>query len=305
MSEKMDDGFSEILEQCLVRLADGATVEECLAAYPAERVELEPALRTAGRLRELPRPALPDAARARLETQVLALAAARRTAPAPAVPQATPRPRRAEAILAGVLRALGYGGPLSRPWLRLATAAIALVLVLVLGAGALAAARAIIEVIQPQPTVVPTSMPSATMPALTLIALDGPIERITQEGWVVGGTTVVLTSTTLIEGTPALGAPAHVRGIAQNGGALLARNIVVDPWPVITGTPAPISTPTETPAPPATPISTVAPVPAPSDASDPPGDQQQPCQGQQRGRDEKKCDPKPHDDKKPPKPPKK
>jgi hypothetical protein len=175
----------------------------------------------------------------------------------------------------------------------------------VLGAGALAAARAIVNVIRPQPTAAPTSVPTSTAPALALIALDGPIEQIAQEGWVVGGTTIVLTSTTSIEGTPALGATAHVHGVAQNGGALLARSIVVEPLPTITSTPSPISLPTETPALTATPVPVVAPVPAPPDASDQPDDQKQPCQGQQRGRDEKKCDSKPHDNSKPPKPSKK
>jgi len=121
---------------------------------------------------------------------------------------------------------------------------------------------------------------------------------------VVAGTTVVLTSTTLIEGTPALGATVHVHGVAQNGGALLARNIVVEPLPTITSTPQPIRMPTETPALTATLVPVVAPVPAAPDARDPPEDQKQPCQGQQRGRDEKKCDPKPHGNSKPPKPPK-
>ena len=301
----MDDGLSDILDQCLARLADGATVDECLAAYPARQAELEPPLRMAVRLCELPRPALPATARARLETQVLALAAARRAAiPATPAPQAPPSVRGLDAILAGVLRALGYRRPLSQPWLRLAGAAIAIVLALVLGAGALAAARAIVNVIRPQPTAAPTSVPTSTAPALALIALDGSIEQIAQEGWVVGGTTVVLTSTTSIEGTPALGATVHVQGVAQNGGALLARSIVVEPLPTMTSTPPPI-TPTETPALTATPIPAIAPVPAPQDESDQPDDQKQPCQGQQRGRDEKKCDPKPHDNSKPPKPPKK
>jgi hypothetical protein len=298
----MDDRLSDILDQCLARLAEGATVDECLAAYPALPAELEPPLRMAVRLRALPRPALPATARARLETQVLALAAARRAA-IPATPASkAPRARGLDAILAGVLRAIGYGGPLSQPWLRLAGAAIAIVLALVLGAGALAAARAIVHVIRPQPTVSPTFVPTSTAPALALIALDGPIEQIAQEGWVVGGTTVVLTSTTSIEGTPALGAMVHVHGVAQNGGALLARSIVVEPLPTIISTPPPISMPTEIPTLTATPVPVVAPVPAAPGPSDQPDDQKQPCQGQQRGRDEKKCDPEPHNNSTPPKP---
>jgi hypothetical protein len=121
----------------------------------------------------------------------------------------------------------------------------------------------------------------------------------------------VLTSTTSIEGTPALGATAHVRGVAQNGGALLARSIVVESLPMITSMPSPSSLPTEAPAPTATPASTatpvpaIAPIPAPPDAGNQPPEQKQPCQGQQRGRDDKKCDSKPHDHGKPPKPRKK
>ena len=220
----------------------------------------------------------------------------------PATPTLQSPPRGVDAILAGVLRALGYRGSLGQPWLRLAGAAIAIVLALALGAGALAAARAIVNAIHPQPVVAPTSVPASTAPALGLIALDGPIEQIAQEGWVVGGTTVVLTSTTAIEGTPALGAIAHVRGVAQNGGALLAQSIVVEPLPTAASTSLPTSIPTATPVPTATPALVVAPAPAPPDTNEQPDDQKQPCQGQQRGRDQKKCEPKPHDNSKPPKP---
>src|SRR5262245_45943655 len=102
----MDDGVIEILEICLDRLAAGASVDECLAAYPAQRATLEAPLRAAAGLMQLPRPALPPQARAALEQQMLARAAARRAAP-PARPswwQLGP-----SAILAGLLRALGYG----------------------------------------------------------------------------------------------------------------------------------------------------------------------------------------------------
>ena len=307
----MEDALPDILDQCLARLADGATVDECLAAYPAHQAELEPPLRMAARVRELPRPALPPAARASLETQMLALAGARRAAgPASPAPQALLGLLGLDAILAGLLRALGYGGPLRQPWLRLAAAAIATVLVLTLGAGTLVAARALVGLARPQPTAAPTVAPSvapsATAPPLTTI--DGPIEQIAQEGWVVGGMTVVLTSTTTVEGTPVLGASAHVRGTAQEGGALLANSIVVAALPTPTSTPtsAPAPTPTSTPIFAPTPTATLepaaAPAPAPRSTGAQPDDQKRECQGQQRGRDDKKCDPKPHEDKKPPKP---
>src|SRR5205814_3062462 len=135
-------------------------------------------------IRALPRPTLPPATRAALETRMLALAAQRRAAPAASsnghLPQPVPRgaPDLA-ALLAGLLRALGYGGPLARPWLRLASAAIAILLALALGAGALAAARAIVRAIQGPP-----STPAITLPAATPFTLDGPIEHSASRPWV-------------------------------------------------------------------------------------------------------------------------
>ena len=316
----MEEVLPDILDQCLARLADGATVDECLVAYPAQQAELELPLRMASRLRELPQPALPTATRAGLETQLLALAAARRAAnPAAPASQAPALVGGMDAILAGVLRALGYGAAPRSPWLRVAAAALTLVLALAVGAGTLLAARAIVEIVRPKPTPIPTAVPTSTAPPLAQITIDGPIEQIAQEGWVVGGTTVVLTSTTVIEGTPALGATAHVRASILNGGGWLAQSIVVEAPPTPTSTPTPTQTvtPTEAPAPTTAPVPDPAPAAAPSQPSpgrnqggdngnaDENDRQKQPCQGQQRGRDEKKCDTKPHDDKKPPKPHKK
>src|SRR5262245_45753516 len=76
----MDDGLADILEICLDRLATGASVDECLATYPAQRGALEPALQAAAGLQQLPRPAMPSQTRAALEAQMLARAAARRAA---------------------------------------------------------------------------------------------------------------------------------------------------------------------------------------------------------------------------------
>src|SRR5215211_4244280 len=122
----MDDVLSDIFAQCLARLDTGATVDECLAAYSQHRAALEPSLTLAARLRSLPRPApLAAPARAAIATQVLAQVAAQRSAItgsaklAPA--RSTPWRLDSTALLAGVLRALGYRGPLSLTWLRLAS----------------------------------------------------------------------------------------------------------------------------------------------------------------------------------------
>ena len=83
--------------------------------------------------------------------------------------------------MAGILRALGYRSPLAQPWLRLAATAITIVLALALGAGTFAAARAIITIVRPTPRITPTATPLAATP----FSLDGPIEQIAPEGWVV------------------------------------------------------------------------------------------------------------------------
>jgi hypothetical protein len=110
-----------------------------------------------------------------------------------------------------------------------------LVLALALGSGALAAARAIVRAIQG-----PSTTPTLTLPAATPFTLDGPIERIAPEQWVVNGIAVALDAQTTILGTPQLGGVAHVRGDVQVDATLLARSITVEaPQPASTRAPIP------------------------------------------------------------------
>jgi hypothetical protein len=267
----MDEVLADILNTCLLQISAGVSVDDCLAAYPQQRAALEAPLRAAQRLRGLPRPALPAAAQTALETRMLALAAQRRAAPAlPAAPNG-PHPRSSgalgpAALLAGALRALGYRGPLSLPWLRLASAAIALLLVLALGAGALAAARVIVRIIQGPPAP-PTSAP----PASSRFTLDGPIEQMTPERWVVRGSAVAIGAQTTITGTPRLGARARISGVVRADGARLAQTITIGAPPTPGAPPRPTLAPsptaatrTPTPKPTATPIPTKTPTPRPT-----------------------------------------
>src|SRR5512144_1346621 len=64
------------------------------------------------------------------------------------------------------------------------------------------------------PALAPTaraSGPAAQLPAAPVI-LDGAIEQLAQERWVVAGTPVILDAQTAITGTPAQGAMAHIQG---------------------------------------------------------------------------------------------
>jgi hypothetical protein len=313
----MDDGLPDILERCLDHLERGATLEECLVAFPAQRADLEPALRAAAQVRALPRPAMPEATRASLETRMLAAAAQRRVAFTPA------RPRTIDlaAILAGVLRAIGYRGSLQQAWLRPAALIATVVLALMLSAGTFAAARAIVEAVRARPTATPTALPTG---APTPRPLDGTIEEIAQERWVVAGEIVSIAADTEISGTPALGATAHISGTVGMSGTFVAHSIVVAaaptevPTATSTAIPTAVPTATSTAVPTATstaiPTAVPAAIPTAAPAAAPPppaaaptqgGDNQDhTCQGQQRGRDEKKCDPKPKPEPPKPKPPK-
>lgn len=260
----MDEQLADILNTCLTRLEGGASVEDCLIAYPQHQQALEASLRAAVHLRALPRPSLPSATRALLETQMLALASARRTAsgPSPALngrAVATPNWRTFDpsAVLAGLLRTLGYRGPLARPLLRLASLALALVLALALSAGVYAAARVIIETIIPQSTVAPAET----------FTLDGPIEQLGAQEWVVLGLPVGVDAQTTIVGQAVLGASAHVSGVFLADGRLRAQRIVVDPLPAPptpTAAPAPVEVPASAPPPPpSAPPPTAVPASAP------------------------------------------
>jgi hypothetical protein len=265
MRLRMDEILADILNTCLLRLDSGASVDECLAAFPQQRALLEAPLRAAARMRALTRPPLPAATRSTLEARMLALANQRRAAQAmPASPSPSPM-LGPTALLAGLLRALGYRGPISQPWLRLGAVALALLLALILGVGTLAAARAIIRTIQ-GPTAAPTSTSLTTMP----FTLNGPIEQITSERWVINGVSIAIGAQTTITGTPAVGTVAQIRGIIQADGSLLAQTIMIagalptSTLPIATTPTTPTSTPTITPAPTSTPapIPTATPPPA-------------------------------------------
>lgn len=179
-------------------------------------------------------------------------------------------------MLAGVLRALGYRGPLAQPWLRLGALALALALALVLAATAYAAVRALLPPV------------SALAPA-TSFELEGPLEAVSEAGLVVAGIAVDLGPQTAISGTPAVGAAAQVRGQIRDDGTLLAETVVVGaaaaaggsptvgatapPAPSATSAPAAVATappsaapaaPTAAPAAAPPPAPTAAPPPAPS-----------------------------------------
>jgi hypothetical protein len=241
----MDEQLSDILATCLRRIEAGGTLDECLAAYPAERAELEPLLRVAARLQALPRSTpLPAAAQAAITGRVLGHLQAQPAAATGALPAPPPaagrQPLDPSAWLAGVLRALGYRGPLAQPWLRLGALALALILALALAATSYAAARALFP---------PAAAPAALAPA-TRFELAGPIEATSEAAITIAGVTLDLGPQTVITGTPAAGAAARATGQIRDDGTLLAETIAVEPaatGPTALPSPGPTLAPTEAP----------------------------------------------------------
>jgi hypothetical protein len=157
----------------------------------------------------------------------------------------------------------------------------------VLGAGALAAARAIVRAIQG-----PVSTPTNTLPAATPFTLDGPIEQIAPERWIVNGIAVALDARTTVNGTPRVGAVAHVRGQVQADATLLARSMTVDAQqptstsaPIPTIPPSPMVVPTTIPVQPPPPDVEPAEAPKP-DKPDKPGKPDKPPKPHKPGKGE-------------------
>lgn len=248
----MDERLSDILATCLQRIEAGASVDDCLAAYPAERTALEPLLRVASRLRALPHPApLTPAALAAVAGRVSGSLGPRPTASSVAPGHGLD----AAAALAGVLRALGYGGPLSRPWLRFGAAALAVLFAVFLATTAYAAVRAVFSG--------PAARGAVLAPA-TRFELEGSIEAFNEATIVIDGITLDLGPDTEFVGTPGVGLGARATGRIRDDGTLLGERIVVD-TPLATATPTPATpiveptvAPTVAPTAPATPTPDLA-----------------------------------------------
>jgi len=98
-------------------------------------------------------------------------------------------------------------------------------------------------------------------------AIQGVIESMNGDIWVVNGTPVIIDGRTEVRGTPEIGATVQVLAIPQPNGTLVAQIVQVIASPPPTVTPivaeAETATPTATPEPP-TPVPTLTPVETPT-----------------------------------------
>jgi hypothetical protein len=201
-----EDELVDTFEVCLVRLGAGEPLEVCLAAYPQHRAELEAPLRAAARVQSLPRPVPSNERLARVETQVLAQVAARRTGLTAAMPAAAAVPG-ATAPGQGA-----RGRSLPRPAI-IGLLILAALLALALGYG-------LVRLVRPQGAG-PQTAPTAPFAPATTFTLEGPIEQLGEDRWTVRGMIVAVDAQTQIEGVPAVGATARLQG--KEGPDLLKR----------------------------------------------------------------------------------
>lgn len=110
----MDTKLADRLDDCLVMLGQGWTVDQCLARYPEDAAELRPLLQAATAAHEaLASEAMPLAAQARVQTRVMAAWDAAPASRAPwlswLMPAALPRWAGAAAVLLLAITIGGFG----------------------------------------------------------------------------------------------------------------------------------------------------------------------------------------------------
>jgi hypothetical protein len=104
--------------------------------------------------------------------------------------------------------------------------------------------------------------PDAVASSVETVTLRGTVQQLGQDEWLVDGMPVALDAQTAIQGLPAVGLAATVRGALGDDGVLLAREIVVDSPPTPSAAPTALPAPTTPPAP--APTNTVAPTAVPA-----------------------------------------
>ncbi len=268
----MNSRLEEALDQCLVRLHDGESVESCLASYLEQAGELGPLLALAAAVQELPRPcARPRAVAAGLE-RMLAV-------PAPAAGLVSPsrrhfgeRLRHTWVTVAAIFSGQGNlrRAPALRPLL-----AVLVVLVALFPLSIVASADSLpgdllypvkrsteqvrlfftIDDVERQALQEQYAQERraevravARLGRQVTVEIEGPVEAISAGRWLVDGFDITITKETVWEGRPRVGLSVYARVQVQPDGTLVALLLSADE----TAEPAaPTVLPTPTPSYPA------------------------------------------------------
>ena len=258
----MKHDLDTALDQCLLWLREGMSIEQCLARTPEHAGELRPLLKLAVDVgRTLP-PVSSTAARAAGEERMLAALAAKRA-----------RQERAHP-LALLARRLLWGLVPGRPGSRRAAwqvEAAMLLVVLMAGGGMVIAASAgslpgeplyAVKLASQQAQLALTANPARQQrlaerfdaqrrldvaAALQVgrratVEFSGAIQLIEGDVWLVGGLPVVAGEGIEIVGEPYPGARVQVQGELPGNGQIAASRLVVEPQPAPMPTPSPTAT---------------------------------------------------------------
>ncbi|MBU0494305.1 MAG: hypothetical protein KKA73_01145 [Chloroflexi bacterium] len=256
----MNHDLDLVLSDCLSRLQAGASVDDCLADYPALAAALRPDLELAAAIQVLPAPQpRPDAVQANRERMMAAVARRQQTAPVAAVlpipvsePLLSRYTRRISALFKGQKEGKGMVFAM-----KFATAAI--VAMMSLGAMSMGAAAVASTNSLPGDALYPvkraiedvqlTLTPGEGARQQFQIELEvrrryevqavlqqqrrvevqfwGTIESFDAAQWVVDGFTVLVDGQTRIVGEPEIGLKVHVLGITQEDGSIQASQLTV------------------------------------------------------------------------------
>ena len=227
--------IEEVMDEALESLLAGESLESVLPRYPEYAAELGPLLTTARAMRQSPQPQLPASSLAAILARAQEQTSPRRNGIAPVVPpiltENTTEEHIAHTGAENLLRTRQSAAPPAKKislagriasWLRVpgplasVPGAMALALVVLLGL------FVVLRSIEQEPVNV---LPVPTISSQ--FTLDGNIDRMANDMWVVGGSTIYLDSSTQIVGSPAIGSAAHVEGDITTGNRQLARLIKV------------------------------------------------------------------------------
>lgn len=279
----MTDELTEAFDNCLNALAAGASLDDCLAHYPALRDELRSLLKVAGTAQAMGASAtVPQPAEMSSRAKFLAGGAQLRPASPPRRARWRPVPRAAVALAVLVFVVAGTGGVVAASAQSLPGDALYSVkrtveqtqLLFTLDEDSRAQLQAEFDerrVVEAQTV----TMQKRT----TRVEFSGQVESMEGERWSVAHMTVLLSPETRVAGTPSLGASVEVSGTSQPDGTVLAALIAVTdegapvtptrPTPTASATTRVVPTatatliPTSTPPPTATPLPTETASPGP------------------------------------------
>ncbi len=265
----MNPDFDTILDDCLLRMRSGETLEDCLRRYPAQAEALRPLLEAAGAARRIHKPRM-SAAQAQAARRRTLMAARQQFSGQPVSKSGISR------YMAQIMHFVtGKEIPNMKLSTRLAVLILALAVVLTTGGIASVSAHALPgDVLYPIKRTIENTRLLLTQDPVQRERIEaqlraeraaevrsvlqegrtapvefwGTLEQTDQQTWQVGGFTVQVDANTQMAGAVQAGMLLHIQARAQGDGSLVAVSIAPagTPVPGVTATASPYPGPQET-----------------------------------------------------------